>query len=285
MYLDTDGMTLRFSSSFDTSDVNGIYNLEEYKSLCDEGALLFLRNRVLFWKLSKEFLEAFKEVIICTYQFRGTLLETFLVSNKLEYSVNCWGNKPSSIKNLINLYDGKLNQSSDKSMFNYGWFDDQNNREFASKLLVNYFMNINKASANDRLWSCYDSYYDNNTKELIGNLHTSIGTKQYKKQWLAYNTKATNNYAHVHSIAYLVNLHYKPEYKDLVSKTNKLSDPEFKVDLNEDLYAISEMVQFIFRSAIRKGESINLFIPSKRMRTILQSWLDDEYESYRNYEK
>ena len=38
------------------------------------------------------------------------------------------------------------------------------------------------------------------------------------------------------------------------------------------------MVQFIFRSAIRQGEAINLYVPSKRMRTVLKNWLNDEYE-------
>ena len=37
-------------------------------------------------------------------------------------------------------------------------------------------------------------------------------------------------------------------------------------------------VQFIFRSAIRNGEPINLYIPSVRMRTYLKKWLDNEYE-------
>ena len=41
------------------------------------------------------------------------------------------------------------------------------------------------------------------------------------------------------------------------------------------------MIQFIWRSAIRNGEPVNVFIPSKRMRILLQKWLKDEYESYR----
>jgi phosphoribosyl-AMP cyclohydrolase len=46
------------------------------------------------------------------------------------------------------------------------------------------------------------------------------------------------------------------------------------VNLDEDLFALSEMIQFIWRSRIREGKPIDLFVPSGRMRTILKAWLD-----------
>ena len=44
--------------------------------------------------------------------------------------------------------------------------------------------------------------------------------------------------------------------------------------INEDMYALSELVQWTFRSRIREGEPINLYIPSERMRDILINWLN-----------
>lgn len=37
-------------------------------------------------------------------------------------------------------------------------------------------------------------------------------------------------------------------------------------------YALSEMIQWIFRSRIRNNESINIYIPSSRMRNLLQNF-------------
>ena len=51
-----------------------------------------------------------------------------------------------------------------------------------------------------------------------------------------------------------------------------LTDRGVKVD--EDAYALSYMVQWIWRSAIRDGEEIWIYIPSKRMRTLLINWMD-----------
>lgn len=45
------------------------------------------------------------------------------------------------------------------------------------------------------------------------------------------------------------------------------------VELNQDLYAISELLQWIWRSAIRDGECIDLYLPSVRMRELLGMWV------------
>ena len=46
------------------------------------------------------------------------------------------------------------------------------------------------------------------------------------------------------------------------------------VKVDQDQYALSALVQWIFRSAIRDGKPINLFIPSERMRGLLLDWLN-----------
>ena len=51
--------------------------------------------------------------------------------------------------------------------------------------------------------------------------------------------------------------------------------------MDEDLYGLSEMIQWIWRSRIRNGEKINIYVPSIRMRTLLKSWLDMSLE-YQN---
>ena len=48
---------------------------------------------------------------------------------------------------------------------------------------------------------------------------------------------------------------------------------------DKDLWALSTMLQFIFRSRLRKGEAINLYIPSSRMRELFKSWLEGEFDS------
>ena len=44
-------------------------------------------------------------------------------------------------------------------------------------------------------------------------------------------------------------------------------------DINQDMYALSVLIQWIFRSAVRNGETIHIYLPSKRMRFLLTEWL------------
>jgi hypothetical protein len=46
------------------------------------------------------------------------------------------------------------------------------------------------------------------------------------------------------------------------------------IAVNDDVYALSEMIQWIWRSGIRQGDPITVFVPSDRMRRLLRLWLD-----------
>jgi len=49
------------------------------------------------------------------------------------------------------------------------------------------------------------------------------------------------------------------------------------VRLDQDTYALAEMLQWIFRSRIRNDEPIDIYVPSERMRSLLIKWLEGEY--------
>ena len=45
------------------------------------------------------------------------------------------------------------------------------------------------------------------------------------------------------------------------------------IEVDEDAYALSTMIQWIWRSAIRDGHEIYIYVPSKRMRELLLDWV------------
>lgn len=82
------------------------------------------------------------------------------------------------------------------------------------------------------------------------------------------NARATNNFSHKESLVYTVNRFMNPyEKKFFISKGIKV---------NKDMFALSEMIQWIWRSRIREGKAINLYIPSSRMRNILIAYLESD---------
>ena len=73
-----------------------------------------------------------------------------------------------------------------------------------------------------------------------------------------------------HHVAFLMNVFMQPTIKKVCDST------EYQVD--EDLVSLSHLIQFVFRSALRKGEEIKVYIPSSRMRGLFKDYLDGIYD-------
>lgn len=67
-------------------------------------------------------------------------------------------------------------------------------------------------------------------------------------------------------------MYYVPRQKRL--NLFKLLQKKKGVNIDEETWALSELIQWLFRSAIREENEINIYIPSKRMRSLLQEWLE-----------
>ncbi|MEG2045187.1 MAG: hypothetical protein RR088_04280, partial [Clostridia bacterium] len=84
--------------------------------------------------------------------------------------------------------------------------------------------------------------------------------------FVACTARATNDYRHKTNCAYLLNRFLNPmEAGFFIDKG---------IDIDEDGWSLSELIQWLFRSAIRDGKEIKLYIPSKRMRELLVDWLN-----------
>ena len=79
-------------------------------------------------------------------------------------------------------------------------------------------------------------------------------------------TKATNDFCDRKMCFYLINV-----YPNLAVQ-HYLGDYGLKID--EDMYALSEMLQFIWRGNIRtEGGEMTVYIASPRMKKLLQDWI------------
>lgn len=94
-----------------------------------------------------------------------------------------------------------------------------------------------------------------------------IRGRGYSNGFIPFNTKATNKFKDKTVLAYCVNIYMNVGQKIFYQNNNIMVD--------EDSYALSVMVQWIWRSAIRDGKEIWIYIPSRRMRTLLMQWIDD----------
>jgi hypothetical protein len=92
----------------------------------------------------------------------------------------------------------------------------------------------------------------------------------YGRGFIPINAKATNDYIDKRSMAYLANVFHQPTIKGFFEQRG--------VPVYEDLHALSEMIQWVWRSGIRKEEPepITVFVPSERMRGLLIEWLSSD---------
>ena len=93
-----------------------------------------------------------------------------------------------------------------------------------------------------------------------------IKDKGYTKSFLTFNARATNAYKERTHLVYIANL--------FMNVGDKRFYCNHGVEVDDDMYALSTMVQWVWRSAIRDGKEIFIYIPSRRMRELLIDWIN-----------
>ena len=82
--------------------------------------------------------------------------------------------------------------------------------------------------------------------------------------WLANITRGTNDFVHCSHLIYLHNKHPNPALASWLGVGTKH---------HSDAHALTELIQWVWRSRIRRGEPITLYFASKRMRQLFEDWL------------
>lgn len=250
----------------------------EVKNLCNLGGLTIVRNKILMWLFPIQAFKAFNKIFILTYLFDVQIQKYYYDYYNIEYNyLHIVGDNISDFRfsfeadekvqnnsyaNMIHILDNeKLNIIGDyKTALSKSWYDKYKGSEVLKQLknnVSNYFRHIRNDNSKDNIWTTFKDY------------KSFISGKGYTKGFVPINMRATNLYKDRSSLAYLVNIYLNPMIKGF------FQDHEIIID--EDGYALSEMLQWIWRSAIRDGNEIFIYIPSKRMRHLLVEWIDGKY--------
>ena len=89
-------------------------------------------------------------------------------------------------------------------------------------------------------------------------------SRLWEANWIPNTTRGTNLYAHCSHLIYLFDQYPNP----FITKWLGTCSKEFA-----DAYALTELIQWVWRSRVRRGESVTLYLPSLRMRTLFEEWL------------
>lgn len=247
---------------------NGKFNF--MKSPIQNGDVLFYDNMLMLWTFPSEIFKSFKKVYILTYMFKAQVQRYYFDMNNVEYEYKSVYNldgiyvlydyvetNGSKYKDLIHIYDGKLNNIGDKTTaLSKSWYQKASKKEVMKKLknnTENYYQNIIKGKSKENMYTTFEDF------------KSQVKGKGYSRSFVSCNARATNDYRDRINCAYLINRYYNPIINRFFVDNG--------VDIDEDTWALSELIQWLFRSGIRDGEEINLYIPSSRMRNLLIEWL------------
>lgn len=112
MYLDKDGVTLRFDRTKLACEYT---HYAQEANLCDMGQLSLIDGKAVMWEFPIEAMRAFKSITVATYLYSGSLLCHYLASHNVDVEVIKFGSSPKDIKHLVTVIDDKLNNIGDKS--------------------------------------------------------------------------------------------------------------------------------------------------------------------------
>jgi len=261
-------------------DKDYVGRFEDYKNLCDLGCVTAHKVgeqvNLLIWMFPIKVFEAFSDIFILTYIFDAQVQKyyydfyniqyEYLYVKDFEFTEEYQDyNVKEKYGKLINVYDKpNLNQIGyDRNALSRTWFDKNRNNAVSRVLknnINNFLRNVVKAKGNDCIWTTFISCKDD------------YSSKGFSKSFVSLNMRATNEYRTRKNVAYIANRFMNPYIKLFFDSCG--------IEVDEDAFALSELIQFIFRSRLRCCESINIYIPSRRMRTLLCDWagieLDEE---------
>lgn len=260
---------------------------QDEKRLCEMECLALYGNSVMMWLFPIKVFNAFRESYILTYMFNAQMQKYYYDFYGMTYRyLYVVGEKPNfhfttepinikpryDYRKLITIWDEKkLNMIGDAdTALSKTWYMRNKDNILLKQLkdnTLNFF--CNKATVlNEETGKWRKSKSDNNIWTTFKDYQNLVSGKGYARGYIPSNMRATNAYGDRSVIAYLVNKYFNPFVKTFFSGQG--------IDVREDEYAISEMLQFIWRSAIRNGKHITVYIPSRRMRTLLTNWINEQ---------
>jgi len=263
---------------------------EQLKNLADRELLYLVNDSLLLWSFPVEVFRQgiFEKIFILTFQFRYQIqyyyysffdlkykqyhIETINEEYTMVETENYDYEKEwiKSIKPLITICNTtsinrigsvyfNVHGNSVKTALCKNWYlKNPLLHKKISDNAVNYLRNYsNKEKSEDVMWACFKEF-----EKSISIRGLSL------KAFVPLNARATNDYGDRKTLAYLINRYINPFYDQFFKKRNKTVD--------QNGLALSELVQWIWRSRIRNGKPITIYIPSERMRTLLEKFLDGE---------
>lgn len=247
------------------------------KRMSDLGMLYCAKRdrKIMVVHLPIELVQSSRRVILLTYLFKRSVMESFMDLRGIEIvpfkevvPPKTTKDVLTKAKNLITFIDTTTTKAVSNLSMSSTWYSKNATTADLEKV-------------SNAIFSVYRKFGDK--ESFIFTAPKSLADYQYVKDeklkrniihkkmpkdvdWIYCGTKATNMWSHK-SIA----VH---AYNRYVNTAIKAYLQDYGTPPDDDMFALSEMVQWIFRTCIRNDEPLQLCILNNRMKGLLCNWLN-----------
>ncbi|WP_299449276.1 hypothetical protein [uncultured Phascolarctobacterium sp.] len=263
---------------------NHEYNTKQYKNIGVfddlrkrlEVADLYSQGNTVIQCPKRSLWKVFGSVTICSYRMDSSLLSAYCCLYNININYQHIENKafvdgykplkPHNLERLQYYTPPTLDCSCSKYWYNHNInLNDSNTfSDDLTRLLHSFKYYLRSLPTNvhkDYYWTCFNSH--------LPAIMSFAGKWIAKRKHIPCNMKATNSLSDCCVVGYLVHRFVN------VDISNFLKDNNIVID--KDSFALSELIQFVWRSNIRKADTINntyVFIASRKLYNLFRLWVE-----------
>jgi len=240
------------------------------------GTLYRVDDRFFLWAMPLSLFKAGRSITVYTYMAEGSLMLAYLRKFNIPFSHERYrheANFRSKVRQLVEVRSIPALEDPRKGIrLSYSGQTDRKGREARDKAVSQALKKLRERPlkgvdlSNVLITCAKDNWFrrssDNNPKP--GGF--AKGSRMFEAIWLPNTTRGTNDYAHASVCIYLYDQYLHPYLSRWLGLAGQPGAG--------DRYALAELIQWVFRSRVRKREPITLYLPSARMRKIFEEWLE-----------
>jgi len=221
----------------------------------------------MYWGLQPQLFESFADAYIPHSMIHASQLANYM--NAIGVRYNCDSMGPFShedISSLLNIvHDTRYNQKGDDTKaYTSRWYAKQKeNAENVFKDMLNVLLHAGAGGERRE-----DIAYVMPEEVLDGIDETKIRSVFRGRGFRPAQQYSGNNCSTACVLCYCANPYLPSAAINYLHKNG--------AELTQDTYALYHLLRWIGRSAIRDCKPITLYIPSRRMRTLLEDWLKQQ---------
>ena len=251
-------------------------SLEIYNA-AKSGTLYVHDSNTLVWALPKQLLNAGKELLVYTYLSQGSLMVSYLDRVGIQYQIDSvpeieleylkTAKKLITVKLMKNLTDLKFSYGGQKAITHSAAKKVARTlNNLASRNMKDVPRNNIIVTSSKEAWfdgsKSFDDLEGTSRRAKAGKF--AKGSGLFNVNWLPNTTRGSNRWSHCSHVIYLYDQFTSPAVKNWLGMSGEWQGE----------YALSEMVQLIWRSRVRKGQPITVYFASQRMYDLFTNWLN-----------